>query len=51
MNTIWSLPETHRIPFSEFEETRPGIVIMAKLQGQDTGPLEAALKAGHIPLD
>ncbi len=29
----------------------PGILIMARLQGQATGPLEAALKACHIPLD
>ncbi len=29
----------------------PGIRIMARLQGQDTDPLEAALKACHIPLD
>ena len=29
----------------------PGIMIMSKIQGQATGPLEAALKACHIPLD
>jgi glycerol-1-phosphate dehydrogenase [NAD(P)+] len=29
----------------------PGIMIMSKLQGQDMAPLEAALKACHIPLD
>jgi len=29
----------------------PGIRIMAQLQGQDTGSLEAALKACHVPLD
>ena len=29
----------------------PGIRIMAKLQDQDSAPLEAAMKACHIPLD
>jgi glycerol-1-phosphate dehydrogenase [NAD(P)+] len=29
----------------------PGIMTIARLQGQDTGPLEAALRACHIPLD
>jgi glycerol-1-phosphate dehydrogenase [NAD(P)+] len=29
----------------------PGILIMAKFQGQDTIPLESALKSCHIPLD
>jgi glycerol-1-phosphate dehydrogenase [NAD(P)+] len=29
----------------------PGIMIMSKLQGQPTAPIEAALKACHIPLD
>jgi len=29
----------------------PGILIMARLQGQATGRLEAALKACHVPLD
>jgi glycerol-1-phosphate dehydrogenase [NAD(P)+] len=29
----------------------PGIILMAGLQGQDASPLEAALKACHIPLE
>ncbi len=29
----------------------PGIMIMSRLQGQDTNPLEAALKACQIPLE
>lgn len=39
----------HGLPHGDL--VGPGIMIMSKLQGQDTGPLEAALKACHIPLD
>ena len=39
----------HGLPHGDL--VGPGILIMARLQGQDTGPLEAALKACHIPLD
>ncbi len=39
----------HGLPHGDL--VGPGIMIMAKLQGQATGPLEAALKACHIPLD
>jgi glycerol-1-phosphate dehydrogenase [NAD(P)+] len=39
----------HGLPHGDL--VGPGIMIMAKLQGQDTGPLEAALKACHIPLE
>ena len=39
----------HGLPHGDL--VGPGIVIMAGLQGQVTGPLEAALKACHIPLD
>jgi len=39
----------HGLPHGDL--VGPGILIMAKLQGQATGALEAALKACHIPLD
>ncbi len=39
----------HGLPHGDL--VGPGIMIMAELQGQDTGPLEAALKACNIPLD
>jgi glycerol-1-phosphate dehydrogenase [NAD(P)+] len=39
----------HGLPHGDL--VGPGILIMARFQGQDTGPLEAALKACHIPLD
>jgi glycerol-1-phosphate dehydrogenase [NAD(P)+] len=39
----------HGLPHGDL--VGPGIMIMSKLQGQATGPLEAALKACHIPLD
>ena len=39
----------HGLPHGDL--VGPGIMIISKLQGQDTGPLEAALKACHIPLD
>ena len=39
----------HGLPHGDL--VGPGIIIMSKLQGQATGPLEAALKACHIPLD
>ncbi len=39
----------HGLPHGDL--VGPGIALMAKLQGQDTLPLEAALRACHIPLD
>ncbi len=39
----------HGLPHGDL--VGPGIMIMSKLQGQDTGPLEAALKACQIPLE
>ena len=39
----------HGLPHGDL--VGPGIMIMSGLQGQDTGRLEAALKACHIPLD
>lgn len=39
----------HGLPHGDL--VGPGILIMSKLQGQDTGRLEAALKACNIPLD
>jgi glycerol-1-phosphate dehydrogenase [NAD(P)+] len=39
----------HGLPHGDL--VGPGIMVMSKLQGQDTGRLEAALKACHIPLD
>lgn len=39
----------HGLPHGDL--VGPGIMIMSKLQGQDTGRLEAALKACKIPLD
>jgi glycerol-1-phosphate dehydrogenase [NAD(P)+] len=39
----------HGFPHGEL--VGPGIMLMAGLQGQDTPPLEAALKACHVPLD
>ena len=39
----------HGLPHGDL--VGPGIMIMAGLQGQDTRPLEAALKACNIPLD
>lgn len=39
----------HGLPHGDL--VGPGIMIMSKLQGQDTGRLEAALKACNIPLD
>jgi glycerol-1-phosphate dehydrogenase [NAD(P)+] len=39
----------HGFPHGEL--VGPGITLMAGLQGQDTPPLEAALKACHVPLD
>jgi glycerol-1-phosphate dehydrogenase [NAD(P)+] len=39
----------HGLPHGDL--VGPGIMIMSKFQGQDTGPFEAALKACHIPLD
>lgn len=39
----------HGLPHGDL--VGPGIMIMAGLQGQVTGPLEAALKACNIPLD
>jgi len=39
----------HGLPHGDL--VGPGIMLMAGLQGQDTSPLEAALKACHIPLD
>jgi len=39
----------HGLPHGDL--VGPGIMLMSKLQGQDTGRLEAALKACHIPLD
>jgi glycerol-1-phosphate dehydrogenase [NAD(P)+] len=39
----------HGLPHGDL--VGPGIMIMSKLQGQDTGPLEAALRACNIPLD
>jgi glycerol-1-phosphate dehydrogenase [NAD(P)+] len=39
----------HGLPHGDL--VGPGIMIMSGLQGQDTGRLETALKACHIPLD
>lgn len=39
----------HGLPHGDL--VGPGIMIMSKLQGQDTQLLETALKACHIPLD
>ncbi len=39
----------HGLPHGDL--VGPGIMVMSGLQGQDTGRLEAALKACHIPLD
>ncbi len=39
----------HGLPHGDL--VGPGIMIMSRLQEQDVGPLEAALKACHIPLD
>jgi len=39
----------HGLPHGDL--VGPGILVMSRLQGQATGPLEAALKACHIPLD
>ena len=39
----------HGLPHGDL--VGPGILLMARLQGQATGPLEAALKACHIPMD
>ena len=39
----------HGLPHGDL--VGPGIMIMSRLQGQDTGRYEAALKACHIPLD
>lgn len=39
----------HGLPHGDL--VGPGILIISKLQGQATGPLEAALKACNIPLD
>jgi glycerol-1-phosphate dehydrogenase [NAD(P)+] len=39
----------HGLPHADL--VGPGIVLIAGLQGQDTLPLEAALKACHIPLE
>lgn len=39
----------HGLPHGDL--VGPGILLMARLQGQDTAPYEAALKACHIPLD
>jgi glycerol-1-phosphate dehydrogenase [NAD(P)+] len=39
----------HGLPHGDL--VGPGIMIMSELQGQATGPLEAALNACHIPLD
>ena len=39
----------HGLPHGDL--VGPGIMIMSKLQGQDTGRYEAALKACNIPLD
>jgi glycerol-1-phosphate dehydrogenase [NAD(P)+] len=39
----------HGLPHGDL--VGPGIMITARLQGQETGRLERALKACHIPLD
>jgi glycerol-1-phosphate dehydrogenase [NAD(P)+] len=39
----------HGLPHGDL--VGPGILIGARLQGQDTSPLEKALKASHIPVD
>jgi len=39
----------HGLPHGDL--VGPGILIMSKLQEQVAGPLEAALRACHIPLD